>query len=91
MRIFRLVMPAVLCAGLAGFAIVSLASDGSLFAPVGEPTALQRSDDPIHNGLHIMHTRSNSPRLERTWNDESAVILLDNWVFTSKGKPSPYN
>jgi hypothetical protein len=83
---------AILCIGIACFAIASIASDGGLFAPVGNPTALQTADDPVHNGLRIIETRAtNSPRIERARNDDSTVILLDNWIYTTKGKPSPYN
>lgn len=87
----KCVFAAILCFGIAGFAIASLASAGSLFAPQGNPTALQSGDDPVRNGLRIIETRrADGPRLQRKEDEDSAVILLDEWVFTDKGKPSPY-
>jgi hypothetical protein len=88
----KLILAGILCTGIAGFAIFSLASGEGLFALTGNPTALQMADDPVHNGLRIIDVRAvNSPRIERTRNEDSPVILLDNWIFTDKGKPSPYN
>ena len=92
MRSCRWVLAAVLSIGIAGFAIVSLASGEGVFAPIGNPLALQKADDPVSNGLHIIEVRSGvSPRVHQTWDDDSGVILLDSWIFTEKGKPSPFN
>jgi hypothetical protein len=93
MQICKKLLAAVLCAGIAGFSIFSLLSGSGLFAPTGNPIALQKADDPVRNGLRIIEVRAlNAPaRVEQTWSDDSTVILLDNWIFTDKGKPSPFN
>jgi hypothetical protein len=55
--------------------------------------ALADEDDPIRNGLNIIaRPPAGHPQLDagKTGGD-SDVILLTDWVFTAKGKPSPYN
>lgn len=92
MRSCRWMLAAILPIGIAGFALVSLASGEGLFAPIGNPLALQKADDPVRNGFHIIEAHQMaSPRVERTWDEDSTVILLDSWIFTEKGKPSPFN
>ena len=84
-------LPGVLCIGIAGFATYSMASAGAWFAPNGNPVPLAASDDPVRNGLRIIETRTvDAPRVQRLANEDPAVILLDDWAFTSKGTPSPY-
>jgi hypothetical protein len=85
------VMSACLCLGIAGFAVYSMASAQTFFAPEGAPVQLDASHDPLQNGLRILETRrENGPRLTRPEYDDPTVILLDDWSYTDKGKPSPY-
>ncbi len=90
MRTCKCVFATVLCLCIAGFALASLASAGGLFAPQGNPTALQAADDPVHNGFRILDTRSVTPSIRRETNEEPAVILLNDWMYTGQTKPSPY-
>ena len=86
------VMTAGLCLGIAGFAVYSMASGPAFFAPAGSPVQLQASHDPLQNGLRILETRHDrTPRLTRPEQGDSAVLLLDDWSYTDKSKPSPYN
>jgi hypothetical protein len=86
------VMSAGLCLGIAGFAVYSMASARTFFAPEGNPVQMQASHDPLQNGMRIMETRREStPRLTRPDHDDATVILLDDWSYTGKTKPSPYN
>jgi hypothetical protein len=93
MQVIKKLLAAILCSGIAGFSIYSLFVGSGLFSPTGNPTALQKADDPVRNGFRIIEVRALNapPRVEQTWSDDSTVILLDNWIFTDKGKPSPFN
>ena len=54
---------------------------------------LADGDDPIHHGLRIVNQASPSrpePSLSRA-GQGTDEILLSEWSFTAKGKPSPYN
>ena len=54
--------------------------------------ALADEDDPIGNGLSIVHRRAYRPYVEASKaGTESDVTLLNDWVFTDKGNQSPYN
>jgi hypothetical protein len=96
MRIERLLVFTQRAAG-AGLAIAigafctsSLWSAPSWFAPTQSVKALDRADDPLH-GLAILETvRKPAAAARARAADPDAVILLDEWTFTSKGKPSPY-
>ncbi len=91
MRICKCVFGTVVCFGIAGFALASLASAGVLFAPQGNPAPLHASDDPVRNGLRIIEThRNGAPSLQRKANEDPSVVLLNDWVYTAQTKPSPY-
>jgi hypothetical protein len=55
--------------------------------------ALAEKDDPIWNGLRIVHQvpashdERHTPVVSRA---ETAEVLTE-WTFTTKGKPSPYH
>ncbi len=54
--------------------------------------ALADEDDPIGNGMSIVHRRAYHPYVEASRaGNESDVSMLNDWVFTDKGNQSPYN
>ncbi len=72
-----------LCLAIAGFAVYSMASAGTFFAPDGDTAQLQASHDPLQNGLRIQQPRHENPsRLTRTDANEPTVVLLDDWTYT---------
>jgi hypothetical protein len=86
------VLGGVVALAVAGFCGYSLAAAQAWFAPASQVADLDRADDPVHNGLVIVETPRKPQVLPRRADnaDESPVILLDEWTYTSKGKPSPY-
>jgi hypothetical protein len=87
---FKSLLWATVCCVIAGFAAHTMVTAGTLFAPEGNPIKLESAQEPLLNGLRILETRAaDSPRLHKE-NDET-VLLLDEWTFTTKGKPSPYH
>jgi len=79
----------LLCLGLVSFTVYSVAAAPAWFGPKGETTALSAADDPVRNGLRIVET-PNARRVQVQNSQESAIVLLDEWTFTGKTKPSPY-
>lgn len=55
--------------------------------------ALADEDDPIHNGLRIVDRPVKThPQLDSVKIGADAdMVFLPDYVFTNKGKPSPYN
>jgi hypothetical protein len=54
--------------------------------------ALADEDDPIGNGMSIVHRRAYQPYVDASKaGNESDVKLLKDWVYTDKGNQSPYN
>jgi hypothetical protein len=83
----RTLFVAAIVLAIPAYAVFSVVS-GTLFATV----ALADEDDPISNGLNIVHRRANRPLVNASKaGDESDVVLLEDWVFTDKGSQSPYN
>jgi hypothetical protein len=66
----------------------------ALWSLVGSGTAseieLARGDDPIRNGLRIVELPLAAHPAAAVPTDDTDEILLTNWNFTSKGKPSPF-
>jgi hypothetical protein len=83
------------CAAAVLFAIPAYAfySVAPQIAARPASVALADEDDPIRNGMNIVERpTAASPRAEAARSGtDSDLILLTDWVFTSKGKPSPYN
>jgi hypothetical protein len=79
-----------LAIAIGAFCTSSLWSAPSWFAPTQPVKGLERADDPLH-GLAILQTvRRPAASVRARAAEPDAVILLDEWTFTSKGKPSPY-
>jgi hypothetical protein len=71
------------------FAICSLIRAGSGSLP---DVVLSSADDPIRNGLRIVEppvTAAQAGALPRHV-DAAAEVVVNDWTFTDKGKPSPY-
>jgi hypothetical protein len=86
------VLAGVLFLAIFGFALCSMGWAQSWFAPVKTPANLQAADDPVRNGLKIVEKRvSTSVHAPHHVVDTPAMELLNDWSYTSKGKPSPYH
>jgi hypothetical protein len=82
----------VLFLAIFAFALSSVAWAQSWFAPVKVPANLQAADDPVRNGLKIVEKRMpTSVHSPHQVVDTPAMELLNDWSYTSKGKPSPYH
>jgi hypothetical protein len=84
----RSILAAAIMLTIPSYAIYSLATTA---APRIGNVSLMASDDPIGNGLRIVHrsVRTQTPDAATNGDGAQSVELID-WVFTGKGNPSQY-
>jgi hypothetical protein len=82
----RAVVATLVILAVPAFALWSLVNGSATYG-----TELARADDPIRNGLRIVEPPVAAVVTARTSREDAAEeIVLNNWNFTGKGKPSPY-
>jgi anti-sigma-K factor RskA len=83
----RTLLAAVTVLAIPVYAICALTTRAAPSANV----ALADSDDPIASGLRVMQRSDRTQFRVPAANDAAPqVVELTDWVFTSKGNPSPY-
>jgi hypothetical protein len=70
------------------FAICAMTTRGT---PNSANVTLADNDDPIRNGLAVVHRSVPiQAKIESAFDIIPEAVLLIDWVFTGKGQPSPY-
>ena len=86
-RLIRPVLATSVVLAVPAFAVCSLLSAGTRAAATVELGA----DDPIHAGFRVTAPREPGALPPAVSRDADVELVPLDWVFTSKGKPSPYN
>ena len=81
----------VFCVIIGGFTVMSLVAP-QLLSGAKETARLEPGDDPILNGLRILDRSRQDISIANAKNTSNpAIILLNDWSYTGKPKPSPFH